>query len=318
MENTALLHLLESILGKGYKTSKGNYAFKCPHNCHPTKHKLEINLETEQYHCWICNDFKGKTIKSLFKKLKINDGKSNELKYVLHSSEQNQRLSSPLTHEKIELPKEFISLSEEPENLGKLTILEYKRAISYLKKRNIFENDIIKYNIGFCSTGKYQNKVIIPSYDENGQLNYFIARDYSNTSYRKYDNPIVPLKEIIGFDLYINWDAPIILTEGIFDAMAIKRNAIPLFGKSIPENGALMKKLIMSSVKKIYLCLDKDAIKDAISISERLINLGKEVYLVELNGKDPSEIGFVEIFNIIENVVPLTFQSLLDLKLNAI
>ncbi len=38
--------------------------------------------------------------------------------------------------------------------------------------------DIIKYNIGFCNEGPYGGRVIIPSYDDNGKLNYFIARDY--------------------------------------------------------------------------------------------------------------------------------------------
>ena len=45
MENAALIVLLESILGKGQSTSKGNYAFNCP-LCTHHKPKLEINLKT--------------------------------------------------------------------------------------------------------------------------------------------------------------------------------------------------------------------------------------------------------------------------------
>jgi hypothetical protein len=45
MENAALLILLESILGKGQKTSKGNYSFKCPF-CSHHKNKMEINSIT--------------------------------------------------------------------------------------------------------------------------------------------------------------------------------------------------------------------------------------------------------------------------------
>ena len=57
----------------------------------------------------------------------------------------------------------------------------------------------------------------------------------------------------------INWNVPIVLCEGAFDAISIKRNAIPLFGKNISKK--LMQKLVTSEVKKVYLALDKDAIK---------------------------------------------------------
>ena len=40
-------------------------------------------------------------------------------------------------------------------------------------------------------------------------------------------------KDIIGFNLFINWNEPIVIVEGAFDAIAVKRNAIPLFGKVI-------------------------------------------------------------------------------------
>jgi hypothetical protein len=39
---------------------------------------------------------------------------------------------------------------------------------------------------------------------------------------------------------------------------------------------------------------------------------------VELEGKDANTIGFESFLNIIENTLPLTFQSLLEKKLNNI
>jgi hypothetical protein len=45
------------------------------------------------------------------------------------------------------------------------------------------------------------------------------------------------------------------------------------------------------------------------------MSYGKEVYLVELDGKDANEIGFERFLNIIENTEPLNFQSLLTKKL---
>ncbi len=103
------------------------------------------------------------------------------------------------------------------------------------------------------------------------------------------------------------------LVEGMFDALTIKRNVIPLFGKIIHEK--LMKKLVASSVNRIYIALDPDAIKNALKYCEQLMAYGKEIYLVELTGKDANEIGFEQFLNTIENTQPLNFQSLLMKKL---
>ena len=52
MVNNILLGLVETILGKGEATSKGNYAFHCSKCKHP-KRKLEINLISRL--SWIIN-----------------------------------------------------------------------------------------------------------------------------------------------------------------------------------------------------------------------------------------------------------------------
>ena len=89
--------------------------------------------------------------------------------------------------------------------------------------------------------------IILPSYNAEGKLNYFTARNFNKHSTMKYKNPDVS-RDIIGLELFINWNVPIILCEGIFDAIAIKRNVIPLLGKTIQKS--LMKKITNSSVKK--------------------------------------------------------------------
>jgi DNA primase len=214
----------------------------------------------------------------------------------------------------ISLPKEFISLIS-IDKLDKVTSLEARRALRFLKKRGITQEDIVKYNIGFCYDGPYKNRVIIPSYDENGSINYFIARAFIDEM-TKYKNPPTDAKSAIGLELFINWDAPIILLEGMFDALTVKRNVIPLFGKIIHEK--LLAKLVRSTVNRIYIALDPDAIKNALKHAEMLMSYGKEVYLVELDGKDANEIGFERFLNTIEQSQPLTFQSLLTKKLQLI
>jgi len=312
MDNTALLFLVESVLGKGQSTSKGNYAFKCPF-CNHHKNKMEINLRTTVkrenfWHCWVCGA-KGKTLLTLFKKVKASKSKIDELNLLVVPTKKDETVSSDI----LELPKEFISLSNITED--KIAQIEAKHALNFLKKRNLTQNDVLKYNIGFCKDGTYGERVIIPSYDESGRLNYFIARSYKDSD-RKYKNPPTSAKDIIGWELFINWDAPIILVEGIFDALTIKRNVIPLFGKVI--HGKLMEKLVKSSVDRIYIALDNDARRDALKQAEMLMSYGKEVYLVEMEGKDANEIGFDKFLTNLEQTKPLNLQSLLEKKLQLI
>jgi DNA primase len=183
----------------------------------------------------------------------------------------------------------------------------------YLKKRGINKSDILKYNIGYCEEGRYNNRIIVPSYDANGELNYFIARDINPDSKKKYDAPKCNKNELIGLEYFINWDVPIILCEGIFDAIAIKRNAIPLLGKSIPK--ALMLKLVQPNVKTVYVSLDRDALKDALSYAEQLLNLGKDVYLIDLQDKDPSDMGFEKFTKLVHEAEQLTLGQLIYKKL---
>jgi len=312
MDNTALLFLTESVLGKGQATSKGNYAFKCPFCAHH-KNKMEISMRTTEkkenfWHCWVCGS-KGKTLLSLFKKIKAPSFKIAELNILVVPNKKDKTIEQGAP----KLPKEFISLTTSVED--KIAQIEAKHALKFLKNRDITIDDIIKYNIGFCKDGPYAERVIIPSYNELGQLNYFIARAYKDSD-RKYKNPPMASKDAIGFELYINWDAPIILVEGIFDALTIKRNVIPLFGKILHDK--LMKKLVESSVNRIYIALDADVKKHALKQAEQLMSYGKEVYLVEMEGKDANEIGFEQFLNTIEQTKPLNLQSLLEKKLQLI
>jgi DNA primase len=306
MINHILVTLVDSVLGQGKKTSNGNYAYHCPF-CHHHKPKLEINFtENKQghnpWHCWVCNT-RGKTIVGLFKKTEASPEKIAEAKSYVKSGYEVEETIAKNT---LKLPEEFTPLYPIPSGISA------KHALFYLKKRNITTEDIIKYNIGYCEFGEYANMIVIPSYNVNGELNFFVGRSFEKESFRKYKNPSVS-KDIIPFELFINWESPIVLCEGPFDAMAIKRNAIPLLGKHIQNN--LMKKIVTSKVEQIYIALDKDAQKDALDFCEVFMNEGKEVHLIDMEDKDPSEMGFKSFLNLLHKSTPLTLSGLLSRKL---
>ena len=307
MVNQLLVTLVNSVMGSGKATARNNYAYHCPF-CHHHKPKMEVNLTENRegknpWHCWAC-DVRGTTIYSLFKQLKVDVSKFTELKSLVKTSKsikETQVVSS------VSLPNEYISLN----NVDTRDIMA-RHALAYLKNRHVSKYDIIKYNIGYCKEGLYKNMIIIPTYDADGRLNYFTARSFEKEPYIKYRNPSVS-RDIIPNEHLINWNIPIVICEGLFDAIAIKRNAIPLLGKNIQSS--LMKKIVTSVVDKIYIALDRDAIKQALKFCERLMAEGKEVYLVDLQDKDPSEMGFENFTKLIQTTLPLTYYDLMEQKL---
>ena len=307
MLNQPLIALANSVLGTGKQTARGNFAYHCPF-CNHHKPKLEINFTENKkgenpWHCWVC-DKRGKRLAQIFKQISASPKAMEELRALVKTETAEKEV---VVSEAVNLPKEFKTFK----NISSTNIIG-RHALAYLKSRNITEEDILKYNIGYCESGPYKNMVIIPSYDGEGRLNYFTGRSFEKDVKIKYKNPSVS-RDIIPFELFINWDIPFILCEGPFDAIAIKRNVIPLLGKNIQSK--LMKKIVMSSVDKIYIALDKDAQKQALSFCEQLLNEGKEVYLVDMQDKDPSEMGFENFINLITETYPLTFSGLLEKKL---
>lgn len=320
-----LLQFLESLIGPSSKGSGSNYKFVCPlPSCSGKDSKIrgdkkfEINLATEDlktgkpvnnWHCWIC-DNKGRSVHSLLKALNLGEQYFQQLNDIL-------KYSDFTTYEKRDkqsfngnLPKEFKSLS------GKIPKqdLKARHAKVYLKNRHITEDDILKYNIGYCEEGTYSDRIIIPIYNDLGKIVYFVARAISEEVRPKYKYPETS-KDFIPNEMYLNMTEPLVICEGIFDAISIKRNAVPLLGKVIqPE---LMKKLIASDCKKVYLALDPDAVKEFVKYAELLLNEGKQVYTIDFQGyKDANEMGFELFTKTIQKAEKLTMSKLLKLKIN--
>ena len=76
-----------------------------------------------------------------------------------------------------------------------------------------------------------------------------------------------------------------------------------------------MKKIIESNVEKIYLALDEDALKDAFNHAETFMSYGKQVYLIEMGDKDPSELGFEQFTKLLHNAVELTTSVLMKKRM---
>ncbi len=264
-----IVEILEDVLGNSKKhyENKSQISFDCPVcssikglDCGDGKGNLEVNYNHHVYKCWACSETHGThgTINKLIRKY----GNKTHLKQYQLVIPDNKRIIGEKEKVVINgLPKDFTSLTIDRDDNG------YRQAIQYLKKRNIGLDLIKKYNLGYANTGDYRGRIIFPSYDSDGNINYFLGRSYEKYSKLKYKNPEVSKMGIIFNEGKINWDSNIYLVEGVFDHITLP-NSIPMLGKVL--NDLLFKKLIDCASAKVIIVLDNDAEKDAINLYRRL------------------------------------------------
>jgi len=240
------------------------------------KYNLEVNYKLGVFKCWSCSETHS-THGTLFKLIKKYGNKKQLGKFQLLRPESNED-NPKREYKPVRLPKEFIKFKDV--SLGFKMTPYFKQAWNYLKNRNITDEMIEKYNIGFCYLGEYGGRIIIPSYDEDERLNYFVARSYQNKPKFKYKNPEAQKEIIIWNEHDIKWDETIYLVEGVFDSIFLP-NSIPMLGKVLHEK--LFNKLY-DSAKKIVIVLDGDAWDNAEKLYHK-INCGKlmgKVWIVKL------------------------------------
>jgi DNA primase len=300
-----ILTLLQEILGN-YIQQKDEYLFACPF-CHSGhKKKLSVNISNNKWKCWICGS-KGGHIIWLLKKLNVSKDLLAKFKQELSETDIKE-FKSTTAEVTLRLPSEYKPLWKVEKSHP------YYHAIKYLKNRGITSDDILRYRIGFCTEGPYANRIILPSYDRNNHLNYFTARLFYNDG-MKYKNPPVS-KNVICFENMVAWDAPIILCEGMFDAITLRRNAIPLLGKTLPKT--LEQALLQNKTRQVIIFLDEDARIEALKLEQHLRQYDIDVSMVLTRGKDASEMGFETAWEEIHGARKTSFKELIEQQLMTI
>ena len=304
------LEILKDMFGSCH--SSGNeYLFHCP-KCDHQKKKLSVNFEKNVWKCWIC-DYRGNNLDRLVKHRGSFLQRQEWLKYsnTIDLSSDLSNLFQDLEEEKeeeiVKLPKEFISLCNK--NLP----LSAKDAKHYLKSRGVTDKDILKWKIGYCPKGEYKHRVIIPSFNDNGDVNYFVARSYNKKEWPPYKNPNVS-KDIIFNQLYVDFKNDLVLVEGAFDAInAI--NAVPILGSSLREDSKLFQEIVKWDTT-VYVALDPDAEKKAMYLIQSLLLYGIEVYKIDVSGyKDVGEMSKEQFSKRKQEAIPITSDTFVEISL---
>jgi len=283
------LDVLKGFLNLSH-ISRDECLFYCPY-CEHHKPKMSVNLDKNVYKCWVC-DTKGNNIWRLVRKFGDSSDKrkwrSFEDEVDITDSVYEKIFGAVKEEEEVvELPQEFVSLTNR--NL----LVGGKRAKKYLLNRGLTDRDIARWKIGYCASGEYKNRVIIPSFNKDGKLNYFVGRSHSD-DWMRYKNPMVS-RNIIFNELNVDWKERVCLVEGIFDAVKAGTNSIPLLGSTLNERSKLFQKIIENDTI-VYLALDPDADKKSMEMIKAFLSHGIEVHTVDISGYEDVGSMSKEIF----------------------
>ena len=269
------LKIIKDVLGRSYQSGH-EQLFRCPF-CNHHKMKMSVNVDKSVFKCWIC-DKSGRDLGYLVRKFGTREQRDEWSKYddQVEITDFDFLFAEPdaPVEQRIDLPEGFVSLASRTPPEGAQT------ALRYLTKRGVTKGDILKWKIGFCKDGEYAGRVVIPSFNENGYANYYVARSYGS-EWPKYKNPPAS-RDIIFNELYVNWDEDLVIVEGVFDAIKAG-NGIPLLGSTLREGSALFQAIVKNG-NRVYLALDEDASKKTRSIIRLLQRYGVEVYEVDTSG----------------------------------
>ena len=295
--------IINNILG-GYKRVSGECLYHCPY-CGHHKKKMSINFAKNAFKCWICDE-RGKNIYRIVRKFGTFQQRQRwlELDGRLDLSEFD-KLFMALNDQKIEptteLPPEFISLCNI--HLPRSS----QRPLQYLHERGLTQKDIFNWKIGYCPEGEYGGRIIIPSFNNNGDINYYIARSYVGHSW-KYKNPPVS-KNVIFNELSIDWDESVVLVEGVFDAIVAGTNAIPILGSTLRDNTKLFQAIVLND-SPVYLALDSDADKKLSYIVKNLLKYDIEAYKIDTSGiEDVGSITKAQYDVLQQQAEPISFDD---------
>lgn len=258
------------------------------------KYHLEVNIAKGLYHCWKCSSIDDNMQGSVYKLIRkygtpellkeykdaVNEFRETSLYKIKYNEDDFKTDYSDSIDDTLTLPKEYIKLIRGKDDNTKACLYLFQRGIDW----QIIED----FHIGFTAYNqdnrKISNRIILPSFDKFGKINYWTGRDFTgNKKRQRYDNPKVDRKSIIFNEEKINWNADITLVEGPFDSIVVP-NSIPMLGKSLNDEYLLYHEIFKKANSLVNIMLDGDALETS-----------KRLYLTLNNGRLRNKIRLIFI-----------------------
>jgi hypothetical protein len=303
LESLKAIRELTKLLGPPIRSGR-EYRF-----CSPFQEHFKNPLEPDEGHhlyvnpdkkVWICykSSLAG-SLKNLFERLNAefeDDGEPDPISL----DDLKKRLAA--LHSRS--PTEIVQRAPLPE--WAVPAVLGTSACNYLFKRGLTMDDIDTYRI-HQGTGEHVNWVVMPTFGEDGQSDFWAARCITE---KRYLNPKSPRKWHVGY-LHIALKTSrdlVVLCEGAFSAIAAGRNAVCTYGKFVTDEQ--LWRLYNADIGELAIALDPDAKVEAMDTIAKAIRMGfrKVSYVAMPEGFDPADLGrdlFAEYLKVREVMTPV-------------
>jgi hypothetical protein len=304
----------ESIFGRGRISSNGkNFDVRCPicAPLDPSKKKLAIRTTDDANHCWVCG-WKSRSLAPLLRKYGTQEH-LNAYRSLIGIDGKSTLLTAQVDKAtKIELPKDFQLLT-----LSNYEDPDVKAAWRYVYSRGLSDRDAWYFKFGLSNEAKWHRRVIMPSFDDKGELNYFVARAIDKDKKPKYDNPDIDKNPIVFNEINIDWSKRLVLVEGPFDLVKCPENSTALLGSDLDERHEVLNKILLNNTP-VALALDGDMWnKKTPRIVKKLQEYNVDVVVVDVRPwGDPGNMSKAEFEEALNNAKPLLWEDRFLTKLD--
>ena len=290
---------IKAAFGGGSVDGRGNnIAVECP-SCGKTgKRKLSIHIETGRCHCWVCG-LRSKRVSSVLHK-HVSPETAQEFRRRFEGGDEHitpdEEDTAPPA---LQLPEDFRPLFRRNAALD----AEARQAIRYLFTRGVSSDDIVRFRLGTASS--IRRRVIIPSFDAEGAVNFYTGRSIDADVYLRYSNCKAKKTEIVFNELNLDWCQELVVVEGPFDLFRCPENATCLLGSSLNE-GHLLFQRIAANRTPVVLALDSDMQKKTQKMAELLSSYDCPVRILDVasHGKDVGDMTLTEVSSAVRDAQP--------------
>lgn len=307
---TDKVRFYETIFGKGNLSGNGkNFDVRCP-ICAPTdpsKKKLSIRTSDDANHCWTCG-WKSRTLSPILRKY----GTPSQISaYKEFFGASKEIVTIAVEEKKIELPKDFRLLVD----CGDLDP-DVKAAWRYVYSRGLTDKDAWYFKFGISDEPRWKRRVIMPSFDDQGNLNYFVARAIDKDKKPKYDNPDIDKNPIVFNEICVDWSKRLVLVEGPFDMVKCPTNSTALLGSDLDERHELLNKILLHGTP-VALSLDGDMWdKKTPKLAKKLMEYNIDTVIVDVRPwGDPGNMSKLEFEKALSEAQSMTWNDVFDRKM---
>ena len=281
---------------------------ECESSRDPKKLKLVIRITDDVNHCWVCG-FRARSLLPLLMR------HANSAAVALYREKfYKERLfdapSTELVRAVPTLPSDFrmLALAERSDHAA-------QAALAYVKRRGLGERELWRFKLGVSSEPSWCDRVIVPSFDRAGDLNFFTGRAF-RTGMVTYRNCDADKTAIVFNELHVDWSSRLVLCEGPFDLFKCGENAVPLLGSNLSDDSALMEGLLLNCTP-VAIALDADMQEKALRFGRKLTEYGLDVVMVDLGDHhDPGGMSGCEFRQRLDSAQPWTWQGALLTRLS--